>query len=106
MPAGVKRELQVHSSTLVSAPAMVTEPGTKDAMPQAAAPDTSDSPPLPKLADQSPLDRGDKVVASTEYLSWKALQGSEAPGGMMAGAGGMSDHAPMAGVVQKNKAPF
>ena len=106
--------LKVRSDTLVGLTpqaSIVTTPGTADAMPRART-DTDDPMPAATPADQSPLNRGDRVVSSSSHYSWKALQGQAAPerseGGMMAGAGmnEMGDHAPMAGAVRKNKAPF
>ena len=113
MPAGVKRELEVRSSTLVGGPSIITTPGTEDQMPRAAA-GTSDTMPAASPANQSPLSRGDRVVASSSHYSWKALQDTgSSPDGQMAGAGfgkdigtemGQPKHMP--GTVQKNKAPF
>ena len=111
MPAGVKRELEVRSSTLVSGPSIITTPGTLDQMPRARA-DTGDTMPAATPADRSPLSRGDRVVGSSSHYSWKALQDTGSSPGQAAGSGfgkaigEMGDHAPMAGAVQKNKAPF
>jgi hypothetical protein len=124
MPEGLKppKRLEVRSSTLVSGPSLVTEPGTRDVMARVGSDtqdtmarvgsDTQDTMPQARPADQSPLDRtGPRVVS--EHYSWKALSQPSpsppsTPSEMMAGAGmtEMGDHNPMPGAVRKNKAPF
>ena len=71
----VPNQLEVRSDTVVgtNGPAVTTEPGTQDVMPQVQT-DTADTMPQTRPADQSPLDRGNKVVSSSQHLRWKALK--------------------------------
>lgn len=71
----VPHQLEVRSNTVVGTkgPVVTTEPGTQDVMPQVQT-DTTDTMPKTRLADQSPLDRGDKVVSTSQHFSWKAFK--------------------------------